>query len=91
MQAELRERQRLQLQQQQQQQAADAPPQAEGNLPGSQAPTSSSAWGAALGGDAAQHQLRLLASLCFGRTVAAAYLLPLMDLCVRTKLNIIGE
>ncbi len=41
-------------------------------------------------GNAVQAQLRLLARLCFGRTVAAAFLLPLMDLCVRTKLNIIG-
>ncbi|GIL71729.1 hypothetical protein Vretimale_833 [Volvox reticuliferus] len=42
-------------------------------------------------GDVVQQQLRLLARLCFGRTVAAAFLLPLMDLCVRTKLNIIGR
>ncbi|GIL45988.1 hypothetical protein Vafri_3094 [Volvox africanus] len=42
-------------------------------------------------GGVVQQQLRLLARLCFGRTVAAAFLLPLMDLCVRTKLNIIGR
>ncbi|GLC41129.1 hypothetical protein PLESTB_001794500 [Pleodorina starrii] len=46
---------------------------------------------AAGGGGGVQEQLRLLARLCFGRTVAAAFLLPLMDLCVRTKLNIIGR
>eukprot|EP00198_Chlamydomonas_reinhardtii_P000500 XP_001689835.1 predicted protein [Chlamydomonas reinhardtii] len=37
-----------------------------------------------------RQQLRLLARLCFGRTLAAVFLLPLMDLCVRTKLNVIA-
>ncbi|KXZ51670.1 hypothetical protein GPECTOR_11g122 [Gonium pectorale] len=48
--------------------------------------------GAAGGGPVGvRDQLRLLSRLSFGRTVAAAFLLPLVDLCVRTKLNIIGR
>ncbi|KAG2425809.1 hypothetical protein HXX76_013434 [Chlamydomonas incerta] len=49
------------------------------------------AGGAAGAASSAQQQLRLLARLCFGRTVAAVFLLPLMDLGVRTKLNVIGR
>ena len=69
----------LQLQQQQQQAAA-------GGGGGGGGPTGSSGSSAS----SAQQQLRLLARLCFGRTLAAVFLLPLMDLCVRTKLNVIG-
>lgn len=39
---------------------------------------------------AADAKLRMLAQLCYARSAAACFLVPLLDLYVRTKLNIIG-